>query len=479
MSVGTTRYEAPIPERREIPLRRRRSLRLEAAGFRWVKHARRTEHAGPLQPYADITHIAVAPKAIWVGMRRDTWLLRRKHFEDPQGPEHLFAALYRAILAQPDGPAQWQRIAAVEERAAHPARRTATAGVVVVCLAVMALQWLDPFVTDVASFVPELVAHGEWWRAITGNLLHSPVLFPFHIASNLLLIVGFAFLVERPLGSLRTLLVMAAAGLGSMAASAFAGYDEVIGASGMAAGLVGAELALELRFGERLPASWRLSRPLFFSVLVLQAGIDLLIPFIAGAAHIGGFVVGYAMTLVLAPAAFAGESPSPRLRFAVAATLAIVATSLVVPLPLMLRDPAALSRHGRAVLASEDTGPGRSNDLAWRMLTESQLSPEQAQVAVALAERAVAETERQNPDILDTLAEALFVQGDQHGALEVIDEAIGLDADETYYIEQRRRYRGERAADDRPAPPAMPWFLRAPEEPALRVFIDPSNGVEI
>ena len=73
MSVGTTGYEAPIPERREIPLRRRRSLRLEAAGFRWVKHARRTEHAGPLQPYADITHIAVAPKAIWVGMRRSPW----------------------------------------------------------------------------------------------------------------------------------------------------------------------------------------------------------------------------------------------------------------------------------------------------------------------------------------------------------------------------------------------------------------------
>ena len=479
MSVGTTGYEEPFPETAEIPLRRRRSLRLEAAGFRWVKHARRRSHAGPLQPYADITHIAVAPKAIWVGMRRDTWLLRRKQFEDPQGPEQLFQTLHRAILAQPGGFAQWQRIAEVEERAVHPARRVATTGVVLLCLAVMALQWLDPFVTDVASFVPELVGHGEWWRAITGNLLHSPVLFPFHIASNVILILGFAFLVERPLGSLRTLLVMAAAGLGSMAASAFAGYDEVIGASGMAAGLVGAELALELRWGDQLPASWRLSRPLFLSVLVLQAGIDLLIPFIAGAAHIGGFVVGFALTLALAPAAFAGEPPSPRLRFATAATLAIAVTSLLVPLPLLQRDAAALSHHGRAVLASEDAGPGRSNDLAWRMLTESQLSPEQAQVAVALAERAVAETERQNPDILDTLAEAHFVQGDHRAALEVIDEAIGLDSDEAYYIEQRRRYRGERAFDDRPAPPATPWVLRAPEEPAVRVFIDPSDGVEI
>ena len=107
-------------------------------------------------------------------------------------------------------------------------------------------------------------------RIVSANLLHSLALFPTHIIVNSILILGFALLVERPLGPLRTLVVMALAGVGAMAASSLAGYSEVIGASGLAAGLVGAELALELHFAERLPASWRLSRPLFLAVLLLD-----------------------------------------------------------------------------------------------------------------------------------------------------------------------------------------------------------------
>ena len=71
-------------------------------------------------------------------------------------------------------------------------------------------------------------------------------------------------------------------------------------------------------------------------------------------------------------------------------------------------------------------------------------------VAAALAERAVAATDRRNPDLLDTLAEALFALGDIPGALIAIDEAIDLSGGERYFVEQRRRFIGERAADDRP-----------------------------
>ena len=80
-----------------------------------------------------------------------------------------------------------------------------------------------------------------------------------------------------------------------------------------------------------------------------------------------------------------------------------------------------------------------------------------------MAERAVDETARSNPDLLDTLAEVLFQLGDAGAAVDVIDEAIALTGGAPYFVEQRRRFIGERPADDRPAPPDVPWpFSRPP-----------------
>ncbi len=458
---------------------RKRIIRLEEHGFRVASRGRRSSPSGPLNPYSDITHIVVAPRAISVGMRRDTLLLRRRHFDVPEGPERLAWQLVQGILRQPGGDAQWRRIQEVDRRLESPAPRVATTSVVAACIVVMIYQFLDPFASDVGAFVPELVARGEWWRVASGNLVHSLALFPFHILSNIILILGFALLVERPLGPVRTLLVMAAAGVGAMGSSALAGYEEVVGASGLAAGLVGAELCLELRFADRLPASWRLSRPLFITVLVLQVGFDLSIPFVAAAAHLGGFAAGFLAAGILAPSAFGEKPASPRLRWGAAAVVVAVGISLLGSLPLLLRDGDALARHARSVLSIPERHPVRDNDLAWRMVTESRLSPGQVAVAVELAERAVDGTERSNPDVLDTLAETLFALGDRSGALEAIDEAIALSADENYFVEQRRRFNGERAEDDRPTPPFLPWGLRRPPPPEMESEIEYRGGVEI
>jgi tetratricopeptide (TPR) repeat protein len=107
-----------------------------------------------------------------------------------------------------------------------------------------------------------------------------------------------------------------------------------------------------------------------------------------------------------------------------------------------------------------DLGAGSDNDLAWRMATETSASYDQLEPALELAERAVELTDRSDPDILDTLAEVLFVRGDVDGALRAIDEAIGLTRGEEYYVEQRRRFTGERDPDDRPPAPLLPWPLR-------------------
>src|SRR5262249_35204269 len=82
--------------------------------------------------------------------------------------------------------------------------------------------------------------------------------------------------------------------------------------------------------------------------------------------------------------------------------------------------------------------------------------------ALELADRAVRATGHRDPNVLDTLAEAQFRGGDAQAALSTIDEAIALAPDQAYFREQRRRFAGERAADDRPAPPGESAPVREP-----------------
>jgi hypothetical protein len=141
--------------------------------------------------------------------------------------------------------------------------------------------------------------------------------------------------------------------------------------------------------------------------------------------------------------------------------LALPVTALGLA-PLVARDPGALEQHALRLLQSAGGSPVDDNDVAWVMVTESQPSDVGMQLAAALAERAVSETGRRDPNLLDTLAEVLFVAGDVAGAVMVIEEAIDLSGGERYFVEQRRRFVGERAPDDRPAPPTGPLRERLP-----------------
>lgn len=450
---------APAPIPREVPLRKGR-LWLEADGFRYAPGA----GTGILYPYRDITHLGTAERGIWIGTRQGSVLLPRARFEDRDYPELVADWLVLHIRSAPGGSAQMARIAAVDELVRSPMPRIATSVLAVLCALGMALQFYEPFLGEVATFAPSLVAAGEWWRIWTGNFLHSPLLFPLHLVSNLVLILGFALLVERPLGAVATTVILGASVMGAMAFAALAGYEQVIGASGIAAGLVGAVLCLDLYFSEYLPAWWRLPRRLFITVLLLQLVLDFALPIVAGAAHVGGFVGGFLVTQWVAGAALR-RAPQPRwVKLSAAAVVATLVLSVVVALPLLQRDGEAMARHARVLLGVPNIDPLRYNEIAWRMATESHATHEQLLVALEVAERAVYESDRADPDILDTLAEVQYVVGDQAAALRTIDEAISLSVGEPYFVEQRRRFLGERDWNDRPAPPVMPWFLRDPNQ---------------
>lgn len=453
------------------------ALVLEDEGFRMRVGGRLASSRAPLQRYEDVTHLGLSARGVWIATRRHIQFLRRNRFRQADGPELAAREVVRRIGQRPGGMRQLQRIAEVDHRAREGSHRRVTIGVVLICVAVHFLQLRDPFVLEAGSFVPGLVALGELWRIFTANVIHGLAAVPVHLGFNLIGLIAFSTLVERPLGALRTALVYAAAVVGGIGACAFAGYDEVVGASTLVAGLVGAAMCLEFHHPDKLPTWWRLPRRPFVIVVLGQALLDQWFPFIAAAAHIGGFAGGYLAAWMLAPSAFSGRA-APRWAAPAAAIMGLAAAlSLAALTPLLTRDADALDRYARHLLQLPELPPGRYNDLAWRMVTESDPRPDQLAHALALAERAVDGTGRMDPDLLDTLAEVHFARGEPHEAVEVIDEAIRLSPLDEYFREQRRRFTGDRESGDRPEPPELPWLFRrdpnAPEpgwsEEGLRV----------
>ncbi len=370
-------------------------------------------------------------------------------------------ALIRAISRRPRGFDQLARISEIHTLARLPAPQRAAWWLALACVAVYALQWQDPFVTEAAVMVPSLVDSGQVYRLVSANFLHGLSLIPVHLIFNAIGLLGLALLVERPLGSLRTAVVMGASGGMAMLSSYALGGATVLGASGVVMGLAGAALCLELHRADRLPVWWRVPRRPFIALLLLESVMGFALPFVAGEAHLGGLVAGYLTTrVVMGQGAFTRE-PSPWLRRTALVMAVVTVAALLNVSFLLLRESNALERYGKQLLMTDDITVDHDNGTAWRMATESRATIEQLETAQRLAERAADRTDYSNPEILDTLAEVLFVRGDREGALRTIDEAIRLTRGETYYVEQRRRFTGERDFDDRPAPPST-WRDRDP-----------------
>jgi hypothetical protein len=197
-------------------------------------------------------------------------------------------------------------------------------------------------------------------------------------------------------------------------------------------------------------------------LLLLEGVMGTVLPFVAGEAHLGGFIAGYCTTRLMARQAVMLRPAEPWVRRLGWGIAVLTVVALMNVGTLVLRESHALTRYARQLLATPQLGAGIDNEIAWRMATESDADTGQLLAAQELAERAADRTQYGDPTILDTLAEVLFVRGDRDGALRVIDEAIRITRGEDYYVQQRRRYIGEREFDDRPAPP-LPWPLRARE----------------
>jgi rhomboid protease GluP len=348
-------------------------------------------------------------------------------------------------------------------------------GVALACVLVFVLQGLYyPWVELAGVFSSPLVAMGEWWRLVTANFLHA---FTLHLFLNAIGLLALGLLTERSLGSARAALVMAGSAIGAMGGSYLAEYQWAVGASGIVAGLVGSLIWLEFRRPGQLPAIWRIPRQLFVGAVAGEAIVLLFIPGVAHAAHLGGILAGALVTAMVTPAELGPGHEQRWLRPACGVTaLAVAIAALAAVWPLIAPGSSVAERRATHLLAIEGV-PLHLNNVAWTILTGSAPEPAMVAVAVRLAERAAEETGRGDPNILDTLAEAYFLAGQQVAALHTIDEAIALAPGVSYFREQRRRFKGERAPDDRPDPPSEPLWRHppiplpapSPQQPAIRV----------
>lgn len=433
------------------------TLELGASGFRAPRWPGRGEE---FVAYREITHVAAEPRAVAIGTRHGVVLLNRGLLGGERAADEFARAVRERVFALPGGDERRARFERLDAKLR--ARRPWIAALLVALTGIVfALQKFVPGFYEAAIYRPPLIELGEWWRYATTQFLHVNVV---HLGMNAAATLIAGAFVERALGRGAALFIAGAAGWGAMFASRYGAYSELLGFSGIAAGFFGALLAIEFLAPAEAPAPARVPRTVLVSVVALQAALDFL-PLLsawgahtAGLAHLGGFVGGGIAALLVREGGrgfvLAGAAAAV---LAASASFGVVAKNLIDPAP-------ALERQARAMLESPVADPAGLNNLAWAIATSRAPSKAALESAAQLAETAAMLTSRREPTVLDTLAEVYFAQGRAEDAIAVIDEALALAPGETYYEQQLRRFRGERAADDRPDPPAEVQRPQGPQD---------------
>ena len=153
---------------------------------------------------------------------------------------------------------------------------------------------------------PLIIENREYWRLISNTFLH---IGSFHFLLNMGILFILGNLLEGLYGRFRyVILYLVSAIGGSLASLLFVPVAIGAGASGAIFGLMGAIVALGLRYRNRLP----FHRNRMFGMRLLPfIGLDVVLGFIVPniniAAHLGGLSVGCAAGLVLPPAIYARE----------------------------------------------------------------------------------------------------------------------------------------------------------------------------
>ena len=160
---------------------------------------------------------------------------------------------------------------------------------------------------------------GEWWRLVTPIFLHGGLL---HFAMNTFALLQLGPLVEQEYGADRMGIAYVLTGtLGFVASQAF-GWSVTVGASGALCGFIGLLLVHGSRRGGHYGAALR-------TVMTQNAVLMLLITFlwrgvIDWRAHLGGFLAGALLAVVMPPGPHRGRASTTAWELALLACVVLV-----------------------------------------------------------------------------------------------------------------------------------------------------------
>ena len=162
-----------------------------------------------------------------------------------------------------------------------------------------------------------LVRAGQWWRIATCSLVHIGVV---HLLFNGIALLIFGPQLEMYEGRWRlALLFVFSVVCGSLARLAWNPMVISAGASGGLFGLIGALLAVVVRYRRDLPKTLSKAYVKWLVTILLYNAAFLFHPGIDGVAHVGGFIGGLAMGLILSRSPVKVEWPRVWTWFALAA----------------------------------------------------------------------------------------------------------------------------------------------------------------
>ncbi|CAM3174252.1 rhomboid protease GluP [Lactobacillus bombicola] len=141
-----------------------------------------------------------------------------------------------------------------------------------------------------------IVAAGQWWRLFTAQFLHIGMM---HLISNAVMIYYLGMYLEEIIGHWRFLILYILSGVGGNLLSLALGSDQAIsaGASTALFGIFGAMTAIALQ-NRANPILTYLGRQSFWLALI-NIGLDLFVPNIDIQGHIGGFIAGFLLAIII------------------------------------------------------------------------------------------------------------------------------------------------------------------------------------
>lgn len=339
-----------------------------------------------------------------------------------------YSSIRERLAELPDGPERLLRLEqlARDDEAVSRGRSIITEGLValnvlVFLLVLSAMTTQSPLeLVRFGANARALVAEGQVWRLLSANFLHGNA--P-HVMINALSLLSLGAVAERLLGRARFLAIyLGSAIFGATFSAAFQSWSYTVGASTALFGVFGAMLLVHFRHRAQIPVRYRLSDAAWLWMLVLNVLLGMM-PFVDWIAHLGGFVGGMLLVLLLVDDDDA--LPLGRAPWSHRALMAVLVLGYLFAGVRAVEASRAASRDdnlavGRSLVDAPVAPPDALNAIAWFIAIDPYATDEQ----LALAQRAAQRAVDLDADALhrDTLATTLYRRGE-------VDAAIVLESD--------------------------------------------------